>query len=726
MQLTKLTLSGFKSFARAITFEFPVRASAIVGPNGSGKSNVAESIRWVLGEQSLKTLRGKRGEDLIFNGSPAVSRMGKASVALTFENHDHAIPIDFREVTLERKIFRDGANEYYLNDSHVRLKDIVELLARMGLGETKHNIISQGEVDRILVATPEERRAMLEEAIGLRLFQLKKRQAERKLEETADNIERIQSLLRELSPHLKFLKSQADKAQKAETVQQSLGEHIVAYIGLERHDIKSAEERIRGEVEPAEVKLVTVEHEIQLVSEVSEQGRGAKASGPSGDSREEELEKLTRKQQELERELGRIEGRLEGRPQKSTGNLRVDIRILDQSMRPIISDLRGITRESNLDTVKRRISEIADSLEREIKNLSGLSEGNKEDIDHHNLENERTRIQKTIVELEKQLATLRQETTAGIEEAAVLRDEFRNRFLRLRKLEDERNDLKIIMQRAKFEEERLEVRRHELEKLVRESALGHEILARDVSSELQDAEPEELRKKIERLKARLEEIGSIDEIVLKEYRDTHERYGFLERELEDLRGAERDLRSLVEELEERIERDFKAGFEKIKDEFHSYFKIIFGGGRGILSYIPIRQRRGEDAETENDADEEGEVMYGIDIDVDLPRKRIKGLQMLSGGERALVSIALLFAITAVNPPPFLVLDETDAALDEANSQKYAATLKELSKKTQLIIITHNRETMKQAGVLYGVTMGEDGVSKVLSLKLEEAESYGNR
>ena len=133
---------------------------------------------------------------------------------------------------------------------------------------------------------------------------------------------------------------------------------------------------------------------------------------------------------------------------------------------------------------------------------------------------------------------------------------------------------------------------------------------------------------------------------------------------------------------------------------------------------------GEDREEESEEEEAPEP--GVDIAVDLPRKRIKGLAMLSGGERALTAIALLFAITAVNPPPFLVLDETDAALDEANSQRYGAILKELAKKTQLIIVTHNRETMKSAGVLYGVTMGDDGVSKLLSLKLEEAEAYTNR
>ncbi len=159
MRLTRLRLSGFKSFARTTTFEFPSAASAIVGPNGSGKSNVAEAIRWVLGEQSMKTLRGKRGEDLIFNGSANSPRMGKAGVTLTFDNRDHALPLEFDEAIVERKIFRDGTNEYSLNGSPVRLKDIVELLARLGLGSTQHNIIGQGEVHRRGVLGGELRRA---------------------------------------------------------------------------------------------------------------------------------------------------------------------------------------------------------------------------------------------------------------------------------------------------------------------------------------------------------------------------------------------------------------------------------------------------------------------------------------------------------------------------------------------------------------------------------------
>ena len=164
MRLKRLELSGFKSFAKTTVLEFPSRVTAIVGPNGSGKSNIKEAIQWVLGEQSMKSLRGKKGEDMIWNGSVAltvsgehsrttsgssgVPRMGKASVALIFDNADKRIPVEFDEVAIARKIFRDGANEYSLNNSPVRLRDVAELMAHIGLGESRHNIIGQGEVDR--------------------------------------------------------------------------------------------------------------------------------------------------------------------------------------------------------------------------------------------------------------------------------------------------------------------------------------------------------------------------------------------------------------------------------------------------------------------------------------------------------------------------------------------------------------------------------------------------
>ena len=238
---------------------------------------------------------------------------------------------------------------------------------------------------------------------------------------------------------------------------------------------------------------------------------------------------------------------------------------------------------------------------------------------------------------------------------------------------------------------------------------------------------EERRRKLERMKIRLEEtgMGNGNEI-LKEHKETIERDEFLARELTDLEASTEKLNHLIEELTETLETRFVNGINKINKEFDSFFKLMFGGGNAALTIVkdPVRVRPRVEAADLEDQDSNGmedvEVEEGIDINVSLPHKRVKGLNMLSGGERALTSIALIFAMSQVNPPPFLILDETDAALDEANSRRYGDMIENLAKKSQLILITHNRETMSHAGVLYGVTMGNDGVSKLLSVNFEEA------
>jgi len=153
MRLKRLELTGFKSFAKHVVLELPAQISAIVGPNGSGKSNIVESIQWALGEQSLKSLRGKKSEDFIFNGSASVPRLGKASVTLVFDPGKHLETLGYDEVIISRRAYRDGVNEYLINNSQVRLKDVVELLSKLGLGASSHHIISQGESDRILSAS---------------------------------------------------------------------------------------------------------------------------------------------------------------------------------------------------------------------------------------------------------------------------------------------------------------------------------------------------------------------------------------------------------------------------------------------------------------------------------------------------------------------------------------------------------------------------------------------
>ena len=235
-------------------------------------------------------------------------------------------------------------------------------------------------------------------------------------------------------------------------------------------------------------------------------------------------------------------------------------------------------------------------------------------------------------------------------------------------------------------------------------------------------ELETLWRKIERMRARIEEFGGPNPEVLKEYEATKERDLFLSTEVADLGKSRESLEQVKNDLEKKLETQFESGIEKINKEFGKYFELLFGGGTAALKVAEkIKRVKPSDGELDIAPIVPEKPELGLEIDISLPRKKIKSLDLLSGGERTLVSIALLFAVTQVNPPPFLVLDETDAALDESNSKKYGDMLESLSSQTQLIIITHNRETMAHAGILYGITLGNDAISRVLSVKLDEID-----
>ncbi|MFZ2049247.1 MAG: hypothetical protein WAV25_03055, partial [Minisyncoccia bacterium] len=301
----------------------------------------------------------------------------------------------------------------------------------------------------------------------------------------------------------------------------------------------------------------------------------------------------------------------------------------------------------------------------------------------------------------------------------------------------EENDLIAKLNALKLREESLKKDETEFMREVEEVAVlaGPEVMhfkdidLGDESKVARDRGVQEERKReIEKLKIRLEDSGisSTDEVV-KEYTDVSERDEFLARELLDLEKSAESLKELIKDLEERLAVEFSTGIQKINTKFGELFNTMFGGGDAHLLLTKNKKQKIEaiaEGEEIDDTDEESEeiIEEGLDISVSLPRKKTKGLMMLSGGERALTSIALLFAISQVNPPPFIILDETDAALDEANSKRYGDMVEKLSKHSQLILVTHNRETMGRAGVIYGVTMSGNGVSKLLSIEFDEAVS----
>ncbi|MHC1740910.1 MAG: chromosome segregation protein SMC [Anaerolineaceae bacterium] len=243
-RLKALELHGYKTFASRFQFEFPGNVTAVVGPNGSGKSNISDSLRWVLGEQSYSLLRGRKTEDMIFSGSDQRPRAGMASATITFDNQDGWLPIDFSEVSISRRAYRDGGNEYLLNGQKVRLKDISELLAQSGLAERTYTIIGQGLVDAALSLRPDERRRFFEEAAGIGLFRSRREESISRLESTRRNLERVEDILSELEPRLKSLERQAKRAEEYDRVKADLNVLLKDWYGYHWHN--SQKEMLRA------------------------------------------------------------------------------------------------------------------------------------------------------------------------------------------------------------------------------------------------------------------------------------------------------------------------------------------------------------------------------------------------------------------------------------------------------------------------------------------------
>ncbi|MGC8779886.1 MAG: AAA family ATPase, partial [Anaerolineae bacterium] len=247
--LKTLQLHGYKTFASKTEFVFDAGVTAIVGPNGSGKSNIADGLRWVLGEQSYNTLRGKRTEDMIFSGSEQRARLGMAYVSLTLDNSTGWLPIDFSEVEIARRAYRSGENEYYINGNRVRLRDITELLGKSGLSERTYSIIGQGLIDQALSQRPEERRKLFEEAAGITVHQSKRDQARQKLEEARANLTRARDIISELTPRLRYLKGQARRATEYQQLKADLTAQLRIWYGYQWRQaalaVAAAQERLQ-------------------------------------------------------------------------------------------------------------------------------------------------------------------------------------------------------------------------------------------------------------------------------------------------------------------------------------------------------------------------------------------------------------------------------------------------------------------------------------------------
>ncbi|MDD5749481.1 MAG: AAA family ATPase [Patescibacteria group bacterium] len=845
MYLEKLEIQGFKSFANPVELVFNRQLTAIVGPNGSGKSNVADAVRWVLGEQSNKTLRSKKAEDVIFAGSDKKSRLGFAQVSLFLNNAGRQADLDYDQVVVSRRVERNGESEYLINNNKVRLLDVQLLLAKANFGQKTYSVIGQGTVDSILLSSAQERKEFFDEATGVKQFQIKKSQSENKLTAAKENLAQGDKILAELEPRLRSLTRQVRKLEKREKLQVELRQKQTDYysflsFGLSK-DLKEKKEICRGlekEASDLNQKLVEIQTALDKESrassrqEVFEELRRQLAAGQEkinsllkkkavlegqGDLKliakgQGDLVWLGKRGEEIERALKNSQNLLaekERAAQKAIAELatleenrarillefqELEDKLLNQDLPPqeLAKKMEDICRqqddfEKSLATISsleelsalrdacRRLNHDLQELYGRIKNnsdkdrslwqkefnqllstkdnlvseISGaktkkaLLESDCQRLQEEikNLQAERTAVQKDkkllagqsdadsdlagqLAELDKVIAQEEVNLQKSEEEIKNFNQEEENKRRQLLEaqkdfqgLQNSFNQKNSHLGEIKVELARLETRQEELNKEISQEAASFDLRPVD------DLNPEKSKAEILSLKNQLAIIGGIDEEVIDEYKEVKERYDFLKNQSEDLKEAISHLEKIIKDLDQSIASQFDQAFKNINKYFSEYFKKLFNGGKAelILNIEETKSEKNNSAEEGGQVEIEIKKQYGIEIKATPPGKKLSSINMLSGGEKALTSIALICAIIANNPSPFVVLDEVDAALDEANSIRFTEILGELSSKTQFITITHNRATMYKAKIIYGVTMDDEGVSRLLSMSFEAAD-----
>lgn len=736
MYLKRLELQGFKTFAQKTTLEFVLDKkgrrgiTAVVGPNGSGKSNIADALRWVMGEQSLKLLRGKKSDDVIFSGSASRARSGFAEVALLLEK-DRSDETDgasfISEIVITRRLYRDGQSEYEINRQPARLQDVIMLLAQCGVGQRTYSVIGQGMVDAVLTATPSERKEFFDEAFGLKPFQLKRRAAINKLDQAKENLKQSELLLQEIGPRLVSLERQVKRLQERESVEEKLRAMERTWYGQSWREIRGGLDAVRSRLDLTrqtqglrDQEAVALEVELDVLEKATPPSQGFRELRHELDTLAAERTALRERQLTLETKRAVAEARAEkpwsplplSKIIESVDALAKQQEILDALLHKAKPDYEKAKHLARLLTEASR--ELIGKLQRPAP------EPLKAVVQDENVERENREIVSLIADVAVRMIEVERRLEQWNREEEGKRKHVFDLQRRLNQKRHEVQEAARHFSKAEVEYARLETRKDGFLQDIREHAPSLEKELDALDGAKQNAPiPDDAPRTLQRLRAQIEWIGGIDPETMKEHQETKERFDTLSAQVTDLQQSIHGLEIVIGELDTTIQGRSATAFRRLNAEFGEFFKELFGGGEAALVEIrpePALDEQGNAMEMEDEY-----AVNGIEIHATPPGKRNKAIALLSGGERALTSIALIGAIMATNPSPFVVLDEVDAALDESNSRKFAEIIDLLAEKTQFIVVSHNRATMQRANVLYGVTMRDDGVSQLLSVKLDEIE-----
>lgn len=726
MFLEKLEIFGFKSFGHRVELKFPKGIICVIGPNGVGKSNLVEAIRWALGEQSLKTIRSKRGEDIIFSGGQ--KRLNFAEVYLYLNDESSNPESSFQELTVGRKILRDGENEYFINKNKVRLQDIFSAVTKANFGLKSYSVIGQGMVDSILYSSPIERKEFFAEATGIRRYQLKRKGAIIKLKKSQQNLAQVSVALKEVEPRMRFLTKQIKKLAKQQEIGKDLFELQKKYYGSKKFKLEKEENELKKEIEEKREEINKKSQEFKIIQEKIKKISADKSSLKFSHLQKEYQVFLEKRKKLIETiSILRTEVILKPDEQKTL--------IAQEKLKKIEIALKDIlVQQENLTTKLKDLKDFK-KLEEIYQNFLEIVEKMKTLLEI--FQEKKYPTSQKLKEAEEDLKIVDQkikDLEANLSNIFKEEEDKRKKIIdqqeEIQKKQDLFSKLNFSLKEKEIELAKLETKREDLEEEIIRDCLDQRILTTLENKLLSSAEEEEIFFKIKKLKHHLEAIEAIDPSIFQEYEECSQRYNFLSSQTNDLNKAIDSLKKIKKELDKKIKKEFLINFNKINQEFEKYFKTLFRGGiaklvlrekeEDLLNKAQNNMESGENQEEEAllDEVEENEEDWMVEILARPPGKKIKTLETLSGGEKALTSLALIFAIIKIKNPPFIVLDEVDSTLDEINSLRFTEIIKDLAKKIQFIIITHNNLTMEIANIVYGLTMKADNATHLISLKLE--------
>ena len=730
MRLKSLKIAGFKSFVDLIQIDFPGIMCGIVGPNGCGKSNIIDAIKWVKGELSPKSLRSESLQDVIFNGSDTRKPVSHCSVELFFDNSENFLGgeyLEFDEVSVKREMGRDGQSNYFINNASARRRDVQDLFLGTGLGGNSYAIIEQGIISSLVGAKPEELRSYVEEAAGISKYKERKRETESRIRRTSENISRLKDLEDEVKRSIRRLNAEANLTTKYKKLREKEKEYQKFILSDEMNELKKLMNQSEKENKSIDKDLEKIDGDrlalvgkrdvnktqlMESLKKLEDEQRGFFESGAKISLIEEKEKTFTNRIQELlkeeEKNITNLKDLSKELDSAKSDLSKVDTKVLQN----ILSDSKNIIERIETNISKKDSDFIEKSLEEFWKKgyKHGIGESGEAVETINTLRGQfalrNDQITKDIGSMKKDLIKEKAELSGLID----IRKNQELKVIELRSNQDKANEeMRVIESEiTKLESEKERIMQQRNEKEVNKRTIEIDIKEKqeklDSYSEVRDIEGEKasIVQDLEKLQKRIINLGPINFAAPETLEAEKQRKETLSGQIEELEISLNKLDEAIRKIDMESNKSFHNCLNSVNKYLEEMFPKLFGGGFCKLDLL----EKTEDS--------------GLILMARLPGKKNTKLSQLSGGEKALTALALVFSLFSINPAPFCLLDEVDAPLDDDNTSRFINLVNEMSEKVQFIFVTHNKISMEKSSHLLGVTMRDMGVSKVVSVDVEQA------